>query len=391
MRGHIYKRSKDSWTIVYDMGIDPRTFKRKQVSRSIKGTKKDAERELAQALHELATGNHVESARITTAEFLRIWIKDYVASIEVSKTRIGYESIVRNHLVPAFGRLQLANLRPRQISRIYAELRESGRKDGKPGGLSPRTISNIHRVLKLSLKYAVDQQILRSNPADSVKPPRFEKKRFQTLERGQIDGLLETAASSFAGPIIRMAVNTGLRQGEVLGLRWSDIDLGRGLLHVRQTLQYIPGEGLIVKAPKTQRSRRTVSFSQSVAVVLRKVRARQSEMRLLYGGAYRSTDLVFTTQDGGPISPRNLYRSFLKLLDKAGLPRIRFHDLRHTHATLLLAEGIPVNLVSERLGHTSAVTTLDIYAHVIPNMQAALAGRLDEILGTGENRQARGA
>ncbi len=381
MRGHIYKRSIDSWTVVYDTGRDPVTGRRRQVSKAVRGTKKDAERELRRTLNQIDSGMYVAQSRFTVSEFLEAWLTEYVEPNLSAKTRIRYESIVQQHLIPAFGHIRLRSLRPRHVSPQYARWADSGRKNEEQGGLSPRTIVNHHRVLKGALGYAVQQQVLAANPADSVKPPRVAPPNIKVLDRPQLGHLLEIAKSTSIGPIVHLAGHTGMRQGEVLAVRWSDVNLDNGTLRVERALEYIPGEGIRFKTPKTARSRRTVTLSNSLVRALRRARAAQAQRRLSMGEGYGDQDLVFATQTGRPLSPRNVLREFGKLVDRAGIPKIRFHDLRHTYATILLNEGVPISVVSERLGHSTPTTTLNVYAHVLPNVQQALADKLDAILG----------
>lgn len=381
MRGHIYKRSIDSWTVVYDTGRDPVTGRRRQVSKAVRGTKKDAERELRRTLNQIDSGMYVAQSRFTVSEFLEAWLTEYVEPNLSAKIRIRYESIVQQHLIPAFGHIRLRSLRPRHVSPQYARWADSGRKNEEQGGLSPRTIVNHHRVLKGALGYAVQQQVLAANPADSVKPPRVAPPNIKVLDRPQLGHLLEIAKSTSIGPIVHLAGHTGMRQGEVLAVRWSDVNLDNGTLRVERALEYIPGEGIRFKTPKTARSRRTVTLSNSLVRALRRARAAQAQRRLSMGEGYGDQDLVFATQTGRPLSPRNVLREFGKLVDRAGIPKIRFHDLRHTHATILLNEGVPISVVSERLGHSTPTTTLNVYAHVLPNVQQALADKLDAILG----------
>ena len=261
---------------MYDTGRDPVTGRRRQVSKAVRGTKKDAERELRRTLNQIDSGIYVAQSRFTVSEFLEAWLTEYVEPNLSAKTRIRYESIVQQHLIPAFGHIRLRSLRPRHVSPQYARWADSGRKNEEQGGLSPRTIVNHHRVLKGALGYAVQQQVLAANPADSVKPPRVAPPNIKVLDRPQLGHLLEIAKSTSIGPIVHLAGHTGMRQGEVLAVRWSDVNLDNGTLRVERALEYLPGEGIRFKTPKTARSRRTVTLSNSLVRALRRARAAQA-------------------------------------------------------------------------------------------------------------------
>jgi integrase len=377
MKGHIRQRSKGSWTIVIDVGRDPETGKRRQQWHTIKGTKRDAERVLRELLHSLEVGSYVKPNRLTVAQFLEEWLQGYVAMNTAPRTRERYEEIVRIHLILALGSLPLLALQPQHIQKYYAKALQSGRRDGK-GGLSARTVHKYHRVLYEALRYGVKHGVLVRNVAESVDPPRPENKEIIMLGPNDLGRLLDRAKGTPYYVLFFTAVYTGLRRGELLGLRWCDIDLELATLSVVQTLQQLRSREYVFREPKSRRGRRQIALSPSLAILLREHRAKQENARKLLGRPLAPTDFVFSHPNGIPLRPNSVTRAFQTIAESAGLQGVRFHDLRHAHATLMLQQGIHPKIVSERLGHSSVAITLDIYSHVLPGLQEAAARRFEE-------------
>jgi integrase len=377
MKGHIRQRSKGSWTIVIDVGRDPETSKRRQQWHTIKGTKRDAERVLRELLHSLEVGSYVKPNRLTVAQFLEEWLQGYVAMNTAPRTRERYEEIVRIHLILALGSLPLLALQPQHIQKYYAKALQSGRRDGK-GGLSARTVHKYHRVLYEALRYGVKHGVLVRNVAESVDPPRPENKEIIMLGPNDLGRLLDRAKGTPYYVLFFTAVYTGLRRGELLGLRWCDIDLELATLSVVQTLQQLRSREYVFREPKSRRGRRQIALSPSLAILLREHRAKQENARKLLGRPLAPTDFVFSHPNGIPLRPNSVTRAFQTIAESAGLQGVRFHDLRHAHATLMLQQGIHPKIVSERLGHSSVAITLDIYSHVLPGLQEAAARRFEE-------------
>jgi integrase len=280
---------------------------------------------------------------------------------------------VANHVEPNIGRTTLSKLTPHQIAGLYGDLLR--------GGLAPSTVRQVHAVLHSALKQAVRWNLLVRNPASAVDAPRVPRHRIDPLSLGQVEALLAEAEQDRLHALYVLAVTTGLRQGELLGLQWSDIDWGSAELRVRRQLMRGP-EGFEFPEPKTASGRRVVSLPARAVDALRAHRSRQLEERLAAGAAWHDWDLVFCNTVGKPIEGQNLTRrSFKPLLARAGLPPIRFHDLRHTAATLLLAQNVHPKVVQERLGHSQIAVTMDTYSHVMPSMQREAADKLDAMLG----------
>ena len=377
MQGHIRKRGEKSWAVILDIGRDE-TGKRRQRWHSVKGSKKDAQRELTRLLREMDTGSYIEPNKINVSDYLDRWLADYAKHNVAGKTYERYAEIVKNHLKPALGQHALAKLQPLHIQGHYSKALAEGRKDGK-GGLSAQTVVHHHRVLHAALKQAVRWQLLARNPADAAEPPRPARQQMRALDETQTVELLNTAKRSRLYRPIFMAVTTGMRRGELLALRWNAIDLDAGVLSVREALEQTK-DGLAFKQPKTGRSRRTVDLPQIAIDELRRHKVEQAKHRLSLGKLYQDNDLVFPRPDGTPWAPDRFSSSFAAMIRRAKIIGLRFHDLRHTHATQLLKQGVHPKVVSERLGHATVAITLDTYSHVLPGMQRQAVDQLDATL-----------
>lgn len=377
MRGHVRKRGKGSWAIVLDLGRDA-NGKRKQKWITVRGSEKDAERELARLLHEMNTGQFVEPSKMTVAEYLRHWLEAYAKVNVRAKTFERYAEIVEKALIPALGCHRLAKLQPLHIQTFYSKALLEGRRDGR-GGLSPQTVLHYHRVLREALQQAVRWQLLVRNPTDAVEPPRVQRQEVQVLDEKQTAYLLRACEGSWLYMPVLLAVTTGMRRGEILALRWRDVDLKAGTATVRQSLEQT-NNGLAFKQPKTQKGRRVVVLPALAVDALRRHRIAQAKERLLMGPDYQDHDLICAQPDGRPLNPDSVSAAFRDFMGKLPLPRIRFHDLRHSHASHLLRQGVHPKVVSERLGHSTTTITLDLYSHLLPGLQEEAARRIDAAL-----------
>ena len=377
MKGHIRQRGKGTWAIVIDIGRDA-NGKRRQKWHTVHGSKKAAERELARLLNEINTGGYVEPTQLTVREYLERWLRDYAEHNVAAKTGERYTDLIRKHIAPSLGHYRLSKLHPLHIQDFYAQALESGRMDGK-GGLSAQTVLHMHRVLRTALNQAVKWQLLARNPADAVSPPRPQHKEMRALDEQETAKLLRAFARSTLHVPVLVAVTSGVRRGELLGLRWSDIDFKTAILSVRQSLEQTR-KGVAFKQPKTSKSGRAIALPPLTVEALREHRASQAEHRLKLGPVYENLDLVFPRDDGRPWAPDGFTSTFAALVRRSGLPHVRFHDLRHTHATQLLRQGVHPKIVSERLGHSTVGITLDVYSHVLPGMQDEAAKGVDAAL-----------
>jgi len=384
MKGHIFKRSKDSWTIVYDLPTDSITGKRRQKSQTISGTKRDAERALREILQSLENGSYVKPNKITLSDWLRQWLKEYVSMNTTDRTQESYSSIVESHLIPVLGSIQLKDLQPYQLSDYYAKKCSNGRADGK-GGLSARSVVYHHRIISKTLDYAVKMGVVVRNVASVVEPPRVARVTMKTLSTEEVQRFLDAARETDYYVYFSTLLYTGLRRGELLALRWRNLDLNRGSLTVVATAYKLGNGDYIIKEPKTAQSRRSVTLPPSLVELLKVYRADQELLRVQLGVSLEADDFVFIRPDGSPINPSAVTLAFRRIIKRAGLRDIRIHDLRHTHATLMLKAGIHPKVVSERLGHANISITLDIYSHVLPGLQEAAAEKFDSIFEADAN------
>ncbi len=379
MRGHITKRSEGSYSIVLDVGTDPATGRRKQQRVTVKGSKKDAEKRLSELLHQLDNGIFIRPGKTTLSEYLERWVKEYAWPNLSPRTAEGYEHIIRRHLIPALGNIPLTQIKPEHLQKYYSEKLSGGRCDGN-GGLSARTVRHHHVTLHTALESAVKWGLLVRSPADAVTPPRYQRHEMHTLDEQEIHTLLEAAKSTSYYTLYYMALYTGMRRSELLALRWSDIDLLTCELSVTRTLHHLRDGSFIYRQPKTAKSRRMIALSPSTALVLKEYKEKEKTDHLLMGVPLKVSDLVFSHIDGEPLLPDTVTREWIRLTRRVGLPEIRLHDARHTHASLMLKQGIHPKIVSERLGHSSIVITLDTYSHVSPGLQEAAALKFDELV-----------
>jgi integrase len=372
MQGHLVKRSESAWTIVIDLDRDA-AGKRRQKWITIKGTRRDAERELARLLHERHRGSFVEPSRLSFAEYIEQWLA-FVQTRVAGKTFERYSEIVRKHLIPALGQIPLTRLQPLAIQGYYAQALESGRRDGK-GGLNPRTVLHHHRVLREALRQAVAWRLLAVNPCDAVQPPRPPQRELAVPSDEQVRALLDGAISTRLYAPLLIAVGTGVRRGELLALRWSDLDMTAGTVAIRQSLEETIS-GLSFKSPKTAKGRRVIALSPTLIAGLRKHRAAQAVERLALGAGYEEHALIFCEPDGRPWKPSKFTTQFIELAARVRV-RTHLHMLRHYHATALLKAGTHPKIVSERLGHATVGITLDTYSHALPNLQEAAAAAFE--------------
>jgi len=384
MRGHITKRGKNSWTIVLSLGRDLATGKYGQQWVSVQGTRKDAERKLAELLHQVDTGGFVRPARLTVGELLKRWLKDYVWSNLAPKTAEGYEHIVRRHLVPALGSLSLTGLKPEHLQRYYSEKLSSGHCKCA-GGLAGQTVRHHHTVLHKALQTAVEWGLLSRNVADAVRPPRVQRREMHIWDEDDITRFLEAAKGTPYHALFYLALFTGMRRSELLALRWQDVDFILSRVCVSRSLHRLRGGSIVFRSPKTAKGRRTVALPPSAILLLKEHWEKQKLERAMVGEPLTDDDLVFSHLDCKPLLPDSVTHAWVKLVRRVGLRGIRLHDARHSHASLMLKHGVHPKVVQERLGHSSIQITLDTYSHVAPGLQEAAAKRFDEAFTTRYN------
>ncbi|MFC1934381.1 tyrosine recombinase XerC [Chloroflexota bacterium] len=379
--GHLRQRTKGSWQIcVYGGYVNGQAVRNHE---TVKGTKTDAVRRMRELESGLDKGVPIPVGKLTVAEHLHNWLEGYARTACSQRTVDGYESIVENHLIPALGHIQLKQLQPQAIQVYYSKTMD---KAGK--GLSSRTVQKHHRLLSQSLRYAVRQGILGRNICELVVAPSWKGKTMRTLTPAEAEVLLETASGDQFYPVIYTALSTGLRQAELLGLRWRDIDLDMLSVSVNQTLYKRRGV-CTFQQPKTEHSRRRVAMTPKLALFLRDYRKEREVLYLELGTVLGLDDLVFSNYDGRPTDPSMLSHEFARIVTRAGLEHVRFHDLRHTFASLALLRGAKPKVISEALGHSSVAFTMDVYSHIIEGMQSEMMALLDEVLPYGVARAER--
>jgi integrase len=368
-RGNIHQRSPGSFRLRYTLGKD--SFgKRRTACVTVRGTRKDAERELTRLLRAVDTQEHVDATGVTLRRWFEAWLD--TVRVEISpKAHERYSEIVRCYLIPPLGAIRVQKLTATKIQEVYNGLH---RRDGEP--LSPSTRRYIHVILKVALTRAVEQNVLVRNPADVVRPPRVERKEITTHTVEQSARLLSSIRHMHVYWPILLAVTTGMRRGEVLAIRWRNVDLERGIARVVQSLEQTK-EGLRFKDVKTH-CNRAINLPPFVVEEFRRFKLHQAEQLLRIGVRQTGETLVCCREDGEPKQPRSLTHEFSHLIGRlADLPPIRLHDLRHSHATQLLVDGVHPKIAQERLGHSTITTTMDLYSHVTETMQRDAVAQLD--------------
>ncbi len=390
-QGHIRPQGDGSWEIKFDLGRDPLSGRRITKYVTFHGTKRKAQEELTRLLGQRNDGSYVEPTKMTMAQYLHHWLDADIDRRVAARTAARYRGIVEKNIIPKLGHVPVRKLSAVHIEAFEAELQREGwvkpraKQKAKKGeeapiqekrGLSSQTALHVHRVLSQALGHAVRLGVLFKNPARQVKPPRPPSREIKILDKGEITAMIAAAKGAGLYFPVLVAVTTGVRRGELLALRWSDIDLKAGSLTVNQSLERIKGR-FEFKSPKTKTSRRTITLPAITVEALRERYKAQLEERLKLGLGRDPRALVFTRADGQPVDADTLSKAFRRLVASAKVTPITFHGLRHTHISHLLMEGVHVKIVSERAGHANVNTTLAVYAAYIPNMQTDAALRVD--------------
>ena len=376
MRGLLRRKSDDTWQARIFRGRDEAGRQLFDYHTVHAVTKREAQSALTALLHGLDTGSYAEPSRMTVGEWLTTWMNDYAAPSVAPYTLDGYRQIVNKRLVPALGSVRLNQLTPTRIQRYYTEELSSGRAKGE-GGLSARTVLSHHRVLRAALGRAVRVGILVVNPCDRLDAPRARHIEMKAIDEVATERLLASAKEDghlSLHAAVLLAANAGLRRGEVLGLRWADLDTKAGVLTVSRTLQE-PSTGLVFRQPKSAASRRALPLDADTLKELAAHRRRQKERRLALGEAWHENHLVCAGDTGDPWPPSKFSQAYHVFCRHVGV-HVRFHDLRHSHASQLIRTGAPAKVVQERLGHSSAGFTLSVYGHLLPGMQADAVSKL---------------
>jgi integrase len=383
MRGHVRKRGS-TWAVVVDVGRDPDTGKRRQRWHGGYKRRRDAEKALSELLSRLDGGVYVTPSKVTMADYLDgRWLPAMRTQVRPS-TWASYAGHVRTYLVPRLGHVPVQRVTADQLSALYADLLAGGGRDG--GALSPRTVRYVAQTVRRALRDAEDAGLVPRNVAEKARPPKADTRNRETMRTWtpqQLRGFLASRQEDRLYGLWALLASTGLRRGEALGLAWDNVDLEAGRLAVRRALVCV-GYQVQFSEPKTSKSRRSVALDPGTVEALRAHRRAQVAERGALGPAWEDHGLVFAREDGAALHPDRVSKLFeTHIAAVAGLPRIRLHDLRHSHATMCLAAGINPKVVSERLGHATVSMTLDTYSHAIPAMQEDAATRVAALVAGG--------
>jgi len=372
MTGQLIKRSENTWLVRIFLGRDA-DGKRKYFNKTIHGTKKDAQKYLTAKTREKDLGIFVEPASIYLGDFLDRWLQEVAKNKLRARTFDNYESLLNCHVRKILGAKKLSDIQAYEVQKLY--------NDMKKANYSPKTIRHVHNVLSPAFKQAIKWKMLIQNPCDLCELPQMEKTEMMYFTPQETAKFLDAAKDDKYYSVFLVAIETGMRPEEYLGLQWKDVDFDNSSLSVRRALVVKKGGGFIFTEPKTKKSRRSIPFSNTVKKALKAHRRKQLVERFKLGAAYENFDLVFASEIGTPLLHGNLLRRHFKpIRDRAELPKIRMYDLRHTTATLLLSAGENPKVVSERLGHASIVLTLDNYSHVLPTMQKTATDKMEKLM-----------
>ena len=371
--GNIRKRKDGRWEGRYTAGHDPITGK-PIIKNVLAKTQAQAKEKLKTAIEQCKGLDVAKGQKYTVGQWMDVWY-EYYAQIKVRpSSHKTYEGYIRNHIKPAIGSIPLTRLTTLDLKKLYQKLLTEGRVERKESekqakGLSPKTVRNINQVISSAMQLAIQQKLISSTPADGCALPRIEHKEMKTLPADQLAAFLNEAKRTGTFELYYIDLATGLRRGELLGLKWQDVDLDSGVIHVRRQVGRIDGK--VQEAPlKTKNAYRNISIGADAVSIL-------WEKKKQDGGR---SEYVFPSPTGGPMSPDSILKMLHRVLERAGLPELRFHDLRHTFATLALQNGVDIKTVSGMLGHFSAGFTLDTYAHVTTAAQRQAAETMGAVL-----------
>jgi integrase len=383
MTGHVRRRGARSWEIKFDLGTDPRTGKRLTKYHSFKGTKREAEAELVRLKAGANRGDYVDPTKTTLSVFLDRW--ETWATTQVSaKTLERYRELAAHQVRTHLGTMRIQKIKTADLAELYGQLQRPKIEGG--AGLAPRTVGHVHRLLHRVLGNAVKWGVITNNPVTAAEPPRVPRAEIKILEPDEIRTVLQALRGRPLYLIAVIGLATGMRRGEMVALRWGDVDLDSGKIRIERSLEQTSAR-LAFKEPKTKAGRRTVSIPPSIAAKLRNHWRQQQQQRLALGlGRSTPDDLVFTRPDASPWPPDRLSTTWAKTVSGMKLPKVTLHALRHTHVSQLIASGLDVVTVSRRIGHSNPTVTLTVYAHLFGNtderastiVEAALAEMLAE-------------
>jgi integrase len=376
MKGNLTRRGKTSWRLKFDTGRDPITGRRVTKFVTLRGTRRQAQEEAAKIIAGTATGEYVERSKTMVADYLRSWLSGLHGL--AGKTRQEYGRLITQLVIPHLSNHELQQLRPAHIADWHAKLLASGGKNGRP--LSARTVGHAHHVLHTALERAVGTELLARNVAHAISPPKVALTEIAALKADEIAPVLAALKGYKLEAIAVLALSTGARRGEILALRWGDVDLTAGTIRIARSLEQTTGS-LKFKQPKTARGTRTISLPAAAVEALQVHRKRQLEQRMALGqGKLVAETLVFSTIDGEPMSPNGLSRDWGNFVRAQGLPLVSFHGLRHSHVSALIASGVDPLTISRRIGHANVSTTTNVYGHLFKQTDTTAATAIEAVL-----------
>lgn len=392
MAGSIEKRGKNSYRLTVSEGFDL-SGKPMIHRKTVHGTKKDAEVELAKFVTEVQNGLVIDGKSLKFSEFTEIWKRDYGSKELAPSTYKRYCRMLETRLLPYFGHFYINKIKPTDIMKFYDLLEKdtqlvrkqdnNGAKTKKP--LSGKTILEHHRLLRAMLHKAVYWQLIVANPAERVQPPKARKPKRRSYDDEQTKILLENLELLSSEDIkykvaIILTVFTGVRLGELMGLEWQDVDFKNGIISINRSSQYLADMGVFTKVPKTESSIREIAIPEFIVSLLEEYKLWYEEQKSIYGELWTNSDRLFVQADGKPMHPSTISKWFVKYVGQIGLPVINFHGLRHTNASLLVAQNIDIAVISARLGHAQISTTLDFYVHPLLSHNRKAGYALENLL-----------
>lgn len=392
MAGSIEKRGKNSYRLTVSEGFDL-NGKPMIHRKTVHGTKKDAEVELAKFVTEVQNGLVIDGKSLKFSEFTEIWKRDYGSKELAPSTYKRYCRMLETRLIPYFGHFYITKIKPTDIMKFYDLLEKDTqlvRKKGNNGSktkkpLSGKTILEHHRLLRAMLHKAVYWQLIVANPAERVQPPKARKPKRRSYDDEQTKILLEnlellSSEDTKYKVAIILTVFTGVRLGELMGLEWQDVDFKNGIISINRSSQYLADMGVFTKVPKTESSIREIAIPEFIISLLEEYKLWYEEQKSIYGELWTNSDRLFVQVDGKPMHPSTISKWFVKYVGQIGLPVINFHGLRHTNASLLVAQNVDIAVISARLGHAQISTTLDFYVHPLLSHNRKAGYALENLL-----------
>jgi len=373
--GSIQAKKAKNGEIHYQITIegerDPETGKRNRSYKTVRGTKKEASAEMRRLISEVEHGKSLKQSPMTVKEWIAKWMELYITPYIEETTRVGYKSKLTCYIHPMLGDIKIKSLRAEHVQRMVNDMISKG--------LSPKNIRDTYNVVNASMKKAVVLKEILYNPCEGVELPKMKRYRAKVYDTKTIHEILDTAKDSDIYLAVLILITVGLRRGELLALRWENIDFDKQLIKVRENM--VRGEdGYILKAPKTESGIRDIHIGKDLVAILKEAYTEYRLDKMRYGPGFQDLGFVIRQEDGSPLHPDSMTRKWIRFIQSNDLPRIRLHDLRHSNATALIRAGVNPKVVSERLGHADVSITLNTYTHVLPDMDAAAADKLDEIL-----------